>query len=106
MKESMKPLCAAIEAAGEKELARAALKFGAANNSPHESYAVIKEEREEAQDEAAVFDFHLTAFWDAVKNNNTNGQAVHLSMMKAAARNAAAEWTQAYAMCLKAQATK
>jgi len=102
MKESMKALCADIEAAGEKELARAAQKFGATNNSPHESYAVIKEEFEEATDEAAVFDFHYKKFWEAVKDNNATGQELYLSLMKEHALAAAAEWTQAYAMCIKA----
>jgi len=102
MKESMKALCADIEAAGEKELARAAAKFGETNNSPHESYAVILEEFREAQDEQAVFEFNNLAFWEAVKKNNPSEQVERLTEMMEAARNAAAEWTQAYAMCVKA----
>lgn len=102
MKESMKALCADIEAAGEKELARAAKKYGATNNSPHESYAVIKEEFEEAMEETAMFDFHQKKFLEAVKKNKVNEQVERLQAMMEAARNAAAEWTQAYAMCVKA----
>jgi hypothetical protein len=39
--------------------ARAAEKFGPTNNSPHESYAVIKEEFEEAQTDARMFEHNL-----------------------------------------------
>lgn len=102
MKESMKALCADIEAAGEKELSRAAAKFGETNNSPHESYAVILEEFQEAQTDGRMFEHNLDFYWDAVKKNDEKNQEVWLKEMKEKALRAAMEWTQVYAMCAKA----
>lgn len=76
MKASMKALCADIEAAGEKELARAAEKFGQTNNSPHESYAVILEEYQEAQTDGRMFEHNIDFYWDAVKKNDEKNQEV------------------------------
>ncbi|PKM39028.1 MAG: hypothetical protein CVV04_11940 [Firmicutes bacterium HGW-Firmicutes-9] len=102
MKESMKALCADIEAAGEKELARAAAMFGETNNSPHESYAVILEEFQEAQTDGRMFEHNIDFYWDAVKKNDEKNQDVWLKEMKEKALRAAIEWTQVYAMCAKA----
>ena len=102
MKESMKAICADIEAAGEKELARADEKFGPTNNSPHESYAVIKEKFEEAQTDGRMFEHNFDFYWDAVKKNDEKSQEVWLKELKEKALRAAMEWTQTYAMCLKA----
>lgn len=105
MKESMKALCADIEAAGEKELARAAQTFGPVNHSSHESYAVIKEEFEEAQTEGIMFERLFEFYWKAVKRNDEVQQRKILAVIVERSRNAATEWTQAYAMCRKAMDT-
>ena len=84
------------------EYDRAKEKFGASNNSPHESYAVIKEEREEAQDEAYEFDVFEADYWNAVKKNDTESQTKLLRAMQDRAEKAAAEWIQVAAMCYKA----
>lgn len=82
------------------EYERAADKFGNQNNSPHESYAVILEEYEEALAEAQSFEKNLRGFWNGVKaNTSTNCQ---LQQMQRIAEKAAAEWIQVAAMCYKA----
>jgi len=82
------------------EYARACEKHGKYNNSPHESYAVILEEYEEAQEEAERFGLALGRFWGAVRSNSATGGI--LEAMQELAEKAAAEWVQVAAMCLKA----
>lgn len=53
----------------EKEYGRAGAKFGLTNHSDHESYAVLLEEFEEAQEEATRFKEFLTYFWNCVKGD-------------------------------------
>ena len=71
----MKELLNEVQAAVFMEYERAAKKFGPANNSPHESYAVILEEFEEAQSEANSFEWCMRSFWNGVRANTaTNCQ--------------------------------
>jgi hypothetical protein len=93
-------LCDVKDAAME-EYRRASEKFGAANNSPHESYAVILEEYQEAVESAAVFETLFEEYWRGVKGNG-NGQHDRLETMVVFAVQAAAEWCQVAAMCYKA----
>ena len=70
-----------VKTAIQNEYNRAAAKFGAANNSLHESY---KE------------------FWRFVKENETDLAIGALKDMQERAEHAAAEWIQVAAMCYKA----
>lgn len=102
----MKDLLCEVQASVFMEYQRATAKFGKFNNSPHESYAVIKEEREEAQDEAEFFDQMFEQYWEVVKRNNNAEQRRLLPLMREAAEKAASEWIQAAAMCFKATIPK
>lgn len=42
-------------------------KFGAANNSHHESYAIILEELDEAKCSTKLFETYFGWFWESVK---------------------------------------
>jgi hypothetical protein len=89
----------------EQEQLRAARRFGKYNNGRHESYAVILEEFEEAEDCRATFCDHLKCYWNFIKKNNS--EANHeLNIMRQFAERAAVEWVQVAAMCKKAQDTE
>lgn len=87
------------------EYERATKKFGLANNSAHESYAVIKEEYEEAIEQGETFAAQLEYFWEEVKTNNAH-KLQRLTTMCDFAEHAAAEWIQVAAMCYKATKKK
>ncbi len=91
-----------VQAAAAAEYNRAANKFGPKNNSPHESFGVIKEEYDEAKDEAYKFKQAFWAYWDSVKSNDHKRSKNLLAEMKQYAEKAAAEWIQVAAMCRKA----
>lgn len=90
----------------EEEYGRAGVKFGLKNNSDHESYAVMKEEFEEAQDEIDRLEDMLDAFWACVKDNNTPDQKLYFCRrIKNVAILAACECIQVAAMAHKAAIT-
>ena len=101
----MKDLMKEVRASVSVEYARAADKFGVANNSSHESYAVILEEFDEAQGQAEGFADEFKRYWAAVKCNDAD-TAEMLSFMQDCAEHAAAEWIQVAAMCHKAMQKK
>jgi succinate dehydrogenase/fumarate reductase flavoprotein subunit len=108
MQESwkMKKLLFEVNGVISSEYNRAAEKFGPCNNSDHESYAVLKEEIEEAKDEIANMEKHFNDFWSYVKNNGADaGKLEQLGALEATARLAAAEMIQVAAMARKAQIT-
>jgi len=95
------------------ELARATQLYGATNHSDHESYAVIKEELEEALAESAPISFDLDRFWGYVKQNpppelQTAQRDIKrgiLYQMQTHALQCACEMVQVAAMCEKAMET-
>ena len=96
----MKDLLHEVQASVMTEYGRARKKFGPANNSNHESYAVILEEYEEANSETVAFERCLRDYWSGIKANTaTKNQP---DQMRKIAENAAAEWIQVAAMCYKA----
>lgn len=101
----MKQLLEQIKSAVMDEYKRAGEKFGAFNNSPHESYAVILEEYEEARSSSVDFGVSLVKYWEDVKCNNVQANS-RLLGMKQYAEQAAAEWVQVAAMCHKATVSK
>lgn len=52
------------------ELNNACKVHGAAFHSLHEGYAVLEEEREEAEQNADYIRNHMTQMWDAIKVND------------------------------------
>ena len=65
----MEELVKAISALVGEEYQRAAAEHGGAANTPHEGYALIKEEEEEAGDQMSVVSQKVTALWWVVKTD-------------------------------------
>jgi len=103
----MKKLHEDISKLVQEEYDRAAEKFGAANNSDHESFAVILEEYEESTEQARAFEITMESYWKSVKRNMPiEPMNLILQQMQEFATNAAAEWVQVAAMCYKAMMKK
>lgn len=98
----MKELTAKVIELVKDEYDQASTKFGLKHNSPHEAYAVIKEELEETQDEIAKVAQQLDQYWEAVKRNDNPNDNQYLEKILIAATDAAAEVIQVAAMALKA----
>ncbi len=100
----MKELLIEIKAVEEFEYLRASHKHGPTNNSAHESYAIIREEFEEAKEEEKEFESFFNMFWYNVKTDS-HDLKIFFSDMREHAERAAAEWVQVAAMCQKAAIT-
>lgn len=99
----MKELIKSVVCAECEEYGRASVKFGAVNNSDHESYAVLREEADEAADAMEDVDNLTDVFFDMVKNNEEDKVKLDiLNVIKHRAEEAAAESIQAAAMARKA----
>ena len=73
-------------------------------NSIPEAYAIIKEEFEEATEEAEMFKQHFYRLWKQIRRNTPPEQILdNLTIMKDLSLCAAAEWIQVAAMCYKAK---
>lgn len=89
-----------------EEYGRASVKFGAVNNSDHESFAVLREEADEAADVMEEADSFIGVFWAMVKCNEADEHKVEiLKTIQRKAELAAAESIQVAAMARKAIAT-
>ena len=99
----MKELKEDVKVLMKEEYRRAAEEFGERNNSPHESYAVLKEEVEEAKEELRDIKEYFTWYWHCVKKNNAEQQEEVLKRIEEAALNAACECIQVAAMAYKAR---
>lgn len=103
----MDELLIQVQASVFGEYCRAAEKFGKTNNSPHESFAILFEEFQEAQEQSEAFGKLFDKYWQAVRKNiPLQEQDMILLHLKAIAERAAAEWVQVAAMCFKATKTK
>ena len=89
-----------IEQLAAEELVDANTKHDPKFNSPHEAYAVIKEELEEMFDEAEYSVFYLGKLWEHVKADDDCTQ--QLDLLKSRAVMVAQEAIQVVAMCDKA----
>ena len=86
-----------------EEYGRASVKFGAVNNSDHESYAVLREEVDEAVDAMEDVDNLTDSFFEMVKTNEEDKVKMDiLNVIKHRAEEAAAEAVQVAAMARKA----
>ena len=98
----MEELIKSVVCAECEEYGRASVKFGAVNNSDHESYAVLREEADEAADAMEDVDALTNVFFEMVKNEEDKVKLDILNVIKHRAEEAAAESIQAAAMARKA----
>lgn len=99
----MEELIKSVVCAEFEEYGRASTKFGAVNNSDHESYAVLREEADEAVDVLEEVDNLTDAFFEMVKKNEEDEMKLEiLNVIKHRAEEAAAESIQVAAMARKA----
>jgi hypothetical protein len=88
------------------ELNRAQTEHGHVNSSHHESYAIILEELQEAEDACNAFSVNLSTFWACVKQNKPDECIREVAnVTKEMAIKAVMEWIQIAAMCEKARLT-
>lgn len=103
---SMDKLIAEVKECVEREYGRAGAKFGLTNHSDHESYAVLLEELQEAEQEVAHFKKALTDFWYFVKNDYVDhDKFAECQEMERRALLGACEMIQVAAMAKKAAMT-
>lgn len=103
---AMKKLIAEVTELIEREYGRAGAKFGLTNHSDHESYAVILEEFQEAQNEVDAFERDMSMFWSMVREDvNDNNKYARLCRMQTKALLGACEMIQVAAMAKKAAMT-
>lgn len=103
---SMDKLIEDVKKLVDEEYNRAAIKFGATNNSDHESYAVLLEELEEADAELCQVQNQLEKFWLLTKANDSDiSKYSRLLEMERRAVLAACEMIQVAAMAKKAALT-
>lgn len=99
----MEELIKSVVCAECEEYGRASVKFGVVNNSDHESYAILREEADEAIDALVEVDDLTNVFFEMVKNNEEDKVKLDiLNVIKNRAEEAAAESIQAAAMARKA----
>ena len=98
----MEELMKAVSALVGEEYQRAAAEHGGAANTPHEGYALIKEEEEEAGDQMSTVSQKVTALWWSVKGDNLGAQGEYLDEIRTAAILGACELIQVAAMADKA----
>lgn len=84
------------------EYGRAAAEHGAAAHSPHEGYALIKEEVEEAEADMEALTQRLDHFWNCVKGDDTRWYPHYLKQIRMTAVLGACELIQVAAMAEKA----
>lgn len=99
----MKELKEAVKVLMNEEYERAAERFGESFNSPHEAYAVILEEAQEAGLELMDLKYAIDLFWESVKKDDTEFQKEALKDIEKYALNAACECIQIAAMAYKAR---
>lgn len=98
----MKELVDSVIRLVSEEYGRAAEEHGIAAHSPHEGYALIKEEVEEAQAEMETLNQRLDHLWTSVKGDEDQYGPHYLAHIKKAAVLGACELIQVAAMAEKA----
>ena len=91
-----------IEQLAAEELVDANTKHDPKFNSPHEAYAVLKEELEEAEHEMRQCMERLAVMWVCVKNDDIIQTQKNIAYIKAYATSLVQEGIQVVAMCDKA----
>ena len=98
----MDDLIREISRLAREEYQRAAAEHGGAANTPHEGYALIKEEEEEAADQMSTVIQKVKTLWWSVKSDNLGTQRQCLDEIRTAAILGACELVQVAAMADKA----
>lgn len=101
----MNELIGSVTALVGEEYRRAAAEWGPAANSPHEGYALLKEEAEEAEEQVSIVSQKMITLWWAVKANTTDSQIGYINEVRTAAILGACELIQVAAMADKALKT-
>lgn len=100
----MEELVKAVSALVGEEYQRAAAEHGGAANTPHEGYALIKEEVEESREQMGAVCQNITDLWCAVKADDLPRQEQCLGGLRRAAILGVCELIQVAAMTDKAMA--
>ena len=87
------------------EYDRASEKWGPTNHSAHESFAVLREELDEARAECINTELWADRYWTAVKENCNTKQEENLKEVMIHSLLAACEFIQTAAMANKALET-
>lgn len=98
----MKELKEAVKGLVREEYERAAESFGEKFNSPHEAYAVILEEMEEANAEFEFMGADMNWLWRFIKKDERHNAKKFLKNIELYAINPACECIQVAAMAYKA----
>lgn len=102
----MDKVVAEVKESVEREYGRAGAKYGLTNHSDHESYAVLLEEVQEAEEELAHLGKDVYEFWYGVKNDvNDYDKYIQCRKIEKRAIMAACELIQVAAMAKKAAVT-
>lgn len=99
----MEELIQAVKKLADEEYIRAAAEHGAAAHSPHEGYALIKEEVEEAEAEVRTLSEQLGNLWTTVRFDEEQYGPHYLNQMGRTAIMGACELIQVAAMTEKAR---
>lgn len=90
-----------VRALVSREYDRATKMHGPTNHSSHESYAVLKEELEEAKDEFIHTEMYLDRYWKGIKRDDYASQVENIASIVNKAILAACECIQTAAMAYK-----
>lgn len=99
----MKELKEAVKVLMHEEYERAAERFGEKFHSPHEAYAVILEEMEEANAEFEFMGADMNWLWRFIKKDERHNAKKFLKNIELYAINTACECIQVAAMAYKAR---
>lgn len=80
---------------------KASGEYGRVYNSPHEGWAVMKEEIEEAEHELEMLRGDNMLFWDSVRHNTYSVMQDSVDRIQARAVSAILELTQVVTCCMK-----
>lgn len=94
-----------INDAIEEELEAAITNYGDYYSTPHEAYAVLKEEIEETSEKVTRMFNNLKLLWDAVKKDKESEIATKAKHIQTAAYYCALEAAQVAAVAKKVQRT-
>lgn len=75
--------------------------YGGVYNSPHEGWAVMKEEIDEAEHELEMLRGDNMLFWDSVRHNSYGVMQDSIDKIQERAVNAILELTQVVSCCMK-----
>lgn len=99
---SMDELIKSVSTLVNEEYRRATAAHGGAASSPHEGYALAREEADDARDQMSCVDALMDSLWLSVKADDIHSQPKILRRIKNEAIKGACEFIQVAAMADKA----